>query len=32
MNGLEHVLLKDEAGAGFDTDAWIWHSGMRLSF
>ena len=32
MNGLEHVLLKDEAGAGFDTDAWIWHSGARLSF
>ncbi len=32
MNGMEHVLLKDEAGAGFDTDAWIWHSGARLSF
>ncbi len=32
MNGLEHVLLKDQAGAGFDTDAWIWHSGARLSF
>ena len=32
MNGVEHVLLKDEAGAGFDTDAWIWHSGARLSF
>jgi hypothetical protein len=32
MNGLEHVLLKDQQGAGFDTDAWIWHSGARLSF
>jgi len=32
MNGLEHVLLKDQAGGGFDTDAWIWHSGARLSF
>lgn len=32
MNGLEHVILDDQAGAGFDTDAWIWHSGMRVSF
>ncbi|WP_193214621.1 porin [Luteolibacter marinus] len=32
MNGLEHVLLKDQAGGGFDSDAWIWHSGARLSF
>lgn len=32
MNGLEHALMKDQAGAGFDTDAWIWHSGARLSF
>lgn len=32
MNGLEHSLLKDEGGGGFDTDAWIWHSGARLSF
>lgn len=32
MNGLEHVLLKDESGGGFDTDAWIWHSGARMSF
>ncbi|WP_367874490.1 porin [Luteolibacter sp. Populi] len=31
-NGIEHVLLKDDAGSGFDTDAWIWHSGARLSF
>ncbi|QJE95403.1 porin [Luteolibacter luteus] len=32
MNGVEHVLMKDDAGSGFDTDAWIWHSGARLSF
>jgi hypothetical protein len=32
MNGIEHVILDDQAGAGFDTDAWIWHSGARLSF
>lgn len=32
MNGIEHVILEDKAGAGFDTDAWIWHSGARLSF
>ena len=32
MNGLEHVLLKDQSGGGFDTDAWIWHSGARMSF
>jgi hypothetical protein len=32
MNGIEHVILEDQAGAGFDTDAWIWHSGARLSF
>ena len=32
MNGLEHALMKDQAGAGFDTDAWIWHSGARISF
>ena len=32
MNGFEHVLLKDAAGGGFDTDAWIWHSGARISF
>ncbi len=32
MNGVEHVILNDQAGGGFDTDAWIWHSGARLSF
>lgn len=32
MNGLEYSILKDEAGASFNTDAWIWHSGAKLSF
>ena len=32
MLGLENVILKDEAGAGFNTDAWIWHSGVKASF
>lgn len=31
LNGLEYALMKDDAG-GFETDAWIWHSGARLSF
>ncbi len=32
MGGLEHVILKDEEGGGFNTDAWIWHAGARVSF
>ena len=32
MNGLEYALMKDEAGGGFETDAWIWHSGASVSF
>jgi len=32
MLGLENIILKDEAGAGFNTDAWIWHSGVKASF
>lgn len=32
MLGLENVILKDEAGAGFNTEAWIWHSGVKASF
>lgn len=32
MLGLENVILKDEAGAGFNADAWIWHSGVKASF
>lgn len=32
LNGLEYASMKDQAGAGFDTDAWIWHSAARMSF
>ncbi|MGE9270664.1 MAG: hypothetical protein ACQKBU_07660 [Verrucomicrobiales bacterium] len=32
LNGLEYALMKDEAGGGFETDAWIWHTGARVSF
>jgi len=32
MTGLENVILKDQAGGGFDTEAWIWHSGVKASF
>lgn len=32
MNGLEYAEMTDQAGAGFDTDAWIWHTGARMSF
>ena len=32
MSGLEYNTLKDESGGGFDTDAWIWHTGARVSF
>lgn len=32
LNGLEYALMKDQAGTGADTDAWIWHSGARISF
>ncbi len=32
LNGLEYAILKDEAGAAFNTDGWIWHSGARVSF
>ncbi|MFC7339326.1 hypothetical protein ACFQY0_19190 [Haloferula chungangensis] len=31
LNGLEYALMKDDAG-GFETDAWVWHTGARLSF
>jgi hypothetical protein len=30
--GVENVIFRDENGAGFDADAWIWQSGARLSF
>jgi hypothetical protein len=32
MLGLENVILKDEAGGAFNTEAWIWHSGVKASF
>jgi hypothetical protein len=32
MGGLENVILKDEAGAGFNAEAWIWHTGVKASF
>jgi hypothetical protein len=32
MNGLENIILKDEAGAGFNAEAWIWHTGVKASF
>jgi hypothetical protein len=33
MLGLENVIINDEAGGGgFNTDAWIWHSGVKASF
>ncbi len=32
MSGVENVILKDDAGAGFNTDAWIWHTGVKASF
>ena len=30
--GVENIIFSDENGAGFDTDAWLWQSGARLSF
>ena len=32
MSGLENVILNDESGAGFNTEAWIWHTGVKASF
>jgi hypothetical protein len=32
MNGVERILLDDETGGGFNADAWIVHTGARLSF
>lgn len=32
MNGVERVELDDQTGGGFDADAWIFHTGARLSF
>ena len=32
MSGFESIELKDDAGAGFNTDASIWHTGAKVSF
>jgi hypothetical protein len=32
MTGIENIILGDNAGAGFNTDAWIWHAGLKVSF
>jgi len=32
MTGFENVLLEDEAGEGFNTNATIWHTGVKASF
>ncbi len=32
LNGMEYALMKDDAGLGFETNAWIWHTGARVSF
>lgn len=32
MGGLEYGLLTDEQGANFNTEAWIWHAGAKISF
>jgi hypothetical protein len=32
MTGLENVIFKDQAGAGFDSEAWIWHTGLKATF
>ncbi len=32
MGGLEYGSLTDKQGAGFNTEAWTWHSGAKISF
>ena len=32
LNGLEYLLMKDEAMGGLETDGFIWHTGARISF
>lgn len=32
MSGFEQVIIKDEQGESFNTDAAIWHTGARVSF
>lgn len=32
MSGVEQIEFKDDAGAGFNTDASVWHFGAQMSF
>ncbi len=32
MGGYENIILKNQAGAGFDTEASLWHTGVKASF
>jgi hypothetical protein len=32
MSGFEQIILKDEAGGKFNTDAAMWHTGAKVSF
>ncbi len=32
MSGFEQIIIKDEQGEKFNTDAAIWHTGARVSF
>jgi hypothetical protein len=32
LGGLEYAILKDQAGGGYDTDFWIWHTAARIAF
>lgn len=31
-NGLEYTIINDDAGGGFNTEAFTWHSGASISF
>jgi hypothetical protein len=31
-NGLEYSIINDDAGNGFNTEAFSWHSGASISF
>lgn len=32
QNGLEYSIMNDDAGAAFNTEAFTWHSGAKISF
>lgn len=32
QTGVENIIFNDENGAGFNTEAWLWQSGARVSF